>query len=155
MISLLTASEIWVKLTPDVSGKKGAEIGCVGVVQDERVGGSFRQGCMAGQPDGLFWAADVPPIRHNLHGFHVEDTYNSLVKFRQPFPVNEGELHFYGIYRYEVVSNPIIGKGTFALVPTCRPTHAEVLRKLLARDEISDRWKQQLRPKLKELGDKS
>jgi hypothetical protein len=98
---------------------------------------------------------DPPPVRHHLPVFHVDDTSNSLAKFKEPFPVKEGELHLYGIYRYEVVSNPLIGQATFALEPTRRPTHAEVLRKLLARDEISERWKQRIRAKLKELGGKS
>lgn len=139
----------------DVSGKKGAELGCVGIVQDERVGGSFRQGCMATLPDGLFWLEDAPPVRHHLPVFHVGDTSNSMAKFKEPFPVKEGELHLFGIYRYEVVSNPLLGNGTFALESTSRPSHAEVLRMLLAQENVSERWKQRIRAKLKELGGKS
>jgi hypothetical protein len=138
----------------DVSGTKGAGLDCVAIVQDERVGGSYRQGCVAPLPEGLFWLQDAPPVRHNVPLFHVGNTTYSMAKFKEPFPVKEGELHLFGIYRYEVVSNPLLGNGTFALVPTSRPSHAEVLRMLLAQENVSERWKQRMRAKLKELGGK-
>jgi hypothetical protein len=78
-----------------------------------------------------------------------------MAKFKEPFPVKEGELHLFGIYRYEVVSNPLLGNATFALEPTSRPSHADVLRMLLAQENVSERWKQRIRAKLKELGGKS
>jgi hypothetical protein len=138
----------------DVSGTKDGAVSCVGVTQDERVGLAMRHGCMSTMADGLFFLEDAPPVRHYLHGFLMDQTYNSLRGFQEPFPVKEGELHLYGVYRYEKISDPFIGNGSFALQPTNRPSHAEVLRKLLAQENVSDRWKQRIRDRLKELGER-
>ena len=125
---------------------------CVGIIQDEKAGIGYRSGCMSTSPEGLFFAEDVPPMRYNIHSFYVDDTFNSLGNMAKTFSVRPGELHLYGIYRYQVISKPLlVGQGKFSLTPG-GPSHAEVLRKLLVQENISPRWKKRIQARLKELG---
>lgn len=131
--------------------EKAGDANCVGIIQDEKAPIGYRHGCMNTSPEGLFFAEDVAPGRYNIHGFYVDRTFNSLRGIAKLFPVKPGELHLYGIYRYEVVSRPLIGQGKFSLTPG-GPSHAEVLRKLLQQESISPRWKKRIQARLRELG---
>ena len=96
----------------DVPEKVGSA-NCVGIIQAEKVGIAGRAGCMMTSPEGLFYIEDVPPIRHNVHAFYVDNTHNSLGSMAKPFAVKPGELRLWGIYKYEVVSKPfLVGQGT-------------------------------------------
>jgi hypothetical protein len=132
--------------------EKVGDANCVGIIQDERAGIGYRHGCMNTSPEGLFFAEDVPPMRYNIHGFYVDNTHNALGDTAKLFTVRPGELHLYGIYRYQVVSKPfLVGQGKFSLTPG-GPSHAEVLRKLLQQESISAKWKKRIQARLKELG---
>ncbi len=131
--------------------EKVGSANCVGIIQDEKAPVGYRHGCMNTSPEGLFFAEDVAPGRYNIHGFYVDRTFNSLRGVAKLFPVKAGELHLYGIYRYEVVSKPLIGQGKFSLTPG-GPSHAEVLRKLLQQEGIAPKWKRRIQARLRELG---
>jgi hypothetical protein len=133
--------------------EKEGDVNYVGVIQAERVGIAGRAGCMPTSPEGLFFIEDVPPIRHNVFSFYVDGSAHQLGDMAKPFPVKPGELHLYGIYQYRKLSDPGIGRaGKFALTPTSRPSHAEVLRKLLQQQNISARWKRRIEARLREVG---
>jgi hypothetical protein len=131
---------------------KVGDANCVGIIQDEKVGIAGRAGCMSTSPEGLFFAEDLPPMRYNVHGFYVDNTFNALGAMAKPFALKPGEFRLYGIYKYEVVSKPfLVGQGKFSLTPG-GPSHAEVLRKLLQQESISSKWKKRIQARLKELG---
>ena len=133
--------------------EKEGDVNCVGLIQAERVGIAGRAGCAPTSPEGLFFIQDVPPIQHNVHNFYIDLNAQQLGDMAKPFSVRPGELHLYGIYQYRKISDPGIGRhGKFALTPTSRPSHAEVLRKLLQQQNISARWKRRNEARLREVG---
>ncbi|MGB8931258.1 MAG: hypothetical protein WCC48_08430 [Anaeromyxobacteraceae bacterium] len=125
---------------------------CVGIIQDERVGIAGRHQCMMTSPEGLFFIEDVPPMRYNIHGFYVDRTFNSLGAMAKPFAVGAGEMHFVGSFRYRELERPGIGRaGRYSLTPAARPSHAEILKKLLLQD-VGPRWRTRINARLRELG---
>lgn len=136
----------------DIPEKVGTA-NCVGIIQDERVGIAGRHQCMMTSPEGLFYIENVPPMRYNIHGFYVDRTFHSLGAMAKPFAVAAGAMHFVGSFSYQVLEEPGIGRaGRFALGPSRRVSHADVLRKLLQQPDLAPRWKKRVAARLAELG---
>jgi hypothetical protein len=128
---------------------------CVGIIQAEKTaaGIGYRNGCMATSGEGLFFIQNVPPMRYTIHGFTIERNHHNLGPLAKPFAVQAGSMHYVGTFKYRLISEPgILKAGRFTLTPASRPTHAEVLRKLLGQELVDARWKRRIQARLRELG---
>ena len=128
---------------------------CVGIIQEEKTaaGIGYRNGCMATSGEGLFFIQNVPPMRYTIHGFTIEKNHHNLGPLAKPFTVQAGSMHYVGTFKYRLISEPgLLKAGRFTLTPAGRPTHAEVLRKLLGQELVDARWKRRIQARLRELG---
>jgi len=120
---------------------------CVAVIEAERVRpAGARHGCVPATADGLFWVADVAPIRWVVDGVYAGGALRRFAK-AAPFAVAPGALHDWGTFRVELSGTEMV-----RLVPASRPTRAEVLRRLLAQDGVAPRWKERISAHLAAAG---
>jgi hypothetical protein len=128
-----------------VPEKLGAP-GCVALIEaaHERPAGAAH-GCVAMAPDGVFWIADVRPTRWVVDGVVAGGKLHRFGEAARPFAVQPGALHDWGVFRVVTDAAP----GRLALEPSDRPTHEEVLRKVLEKEGLEPRWRARLEERLR------